>query len=391
MSTELIQKLTAARSRLEAIADTVQLEKKEKRLKDLEDSMSAPNFWASNDKAQEVIQEVKGIRKEIEPVKKLRRSTADLLELTKMAATENDEKTLGAVGRDIGKLLAEVERVELVTTLSGKHDQDSAFLSIPAGAGGTEACDWVAILQRMYQRWAEAGGYAVAQVDSQPGDEAGLRSATLEIQGEYAYGYLKSEIGVHRLVRISPFDAKNRRHTSFASVDVAPDLPDDLKLEINPADLKIDTFRASGAGGQHVNKTESAVRITHLPTGIVVQCQNERSQHSNRAQAMKLLKGKLIQAEEAKREKELAKMYSEKGEIAWGNQIRSYVLQPYTLVKDHRTGCEVGNAMGVLDGKLEPFMDAYLRWKRKGGAEAERWLKKKIKPPRRQERQEERR
>jgi peptide chain release factor 2 len=272
---------------------------------------------------------------------------------------------MSEIGEEAAQLASQVDRVELRTTLSGRHDRNGAFISVHAGAGGTEACDWASMLLRAYTRWAEESNFKIKIIDALADDEAGYRNATLQVDGSYSYGYLKSEIGVHRLVRISPFDAKNRRHTSFVSVDVLPILPDDIQVEINPSDLRIDTYRAGGAGGQHVNKTDSAVRMTHLPTGIVVQCQNERSQHSNRASAMKVLQARLVHLEEAKREKELATMYSEKGEIAWGNQIRSYVLQPYTMVKDHRTGHEDGNANAVLDGRMQPFIEAYLRWKRR--------------------------
>jgi peptide chain release factor 2 len=372
MSAEITQRLDEMQTRLDAMSDAVHLESSEGRMRELEAKMSQPGFWSNKEEAQAVHQELKRLRDETEPVKRLLRSVRDLRELAELASAETDEATLGAVLRDCQALQRELEDVELKATLSGKHDKHGAFVSIHAGAGGTESCDWAAMLLRMYTRWAEDQGYRSSLVDVLDGEEAGIRSATLKIDGSYAYGYLKSEIGVHRLVRISPFDSKARRHTSFSSVDAAPDLPDDIDVAINPADLRVDTFRAGGAGGQHVNRTDSAVRITHVPTGIVVQCQNERSQHSNRAQAMKVLKARLIQLEEAKREAELAQLYSEKGEIAWGNQIRSYVLQPYQMVKDHRTGCEVGNAQGVLDGKLGPFMEAYLRHKRKEGGKGSR-------------------
>ena len=368
MSTEIRQKITEARERLEAMADAVQLEDSEKRLKALEESMNQPGFWDNQEKAQEVIQDTKRIRSAIEPVKELLQSTVDLEELLELAESESDDNAIEEIVQEAEHLGTKVDRVELMTTLSGKHDRNGAFINIHAGAGGTEACDWASMLVRAYMRWGEENNFKVKIIDTLADDEAGYRSATIQVDGTYAYGYLKSEIGVHRLVRISPFDAKNRRHTSFVSVDVLPILPDDIQVEINASDLRVDTYRAGGAGGQHVNKTDSAVRITHVPTGIVVQCQNERSQHSNRASAMKVLQARLVHLEEAKREKELAAMYSEKGEIAWGNQIRSYVLQPYTMVKDNRTAHEEGNANAVLDGKLQPFMEAYLRWKRRESA-----------------------
>ncbi len=263
----------------------------------------------------------------------------------------------------------EVKKLEFQVMLGGEHDSVSAYLQISAGAGGLDATDWAEILLRMYTRWAEGRGFKVEQVERTPEPEAGIRSATLRVLGDYAFGHLKAETGVHRLVRISPFDAQARRHTAFASVDVTPDVEDDTSIvEIKDSDVRIDTMRAGGAGGQHVNKTESAVRITHIETGIVVRCQNERSQHKNRATGMSLLKGKLIKMREAERDKDMAALYGEKGEIAWGNQIRSYVMQPYQLVKDHRTGFEKGNIQAVLDGDISDFIEAYLR---KRGTEAD--------------------
>jgi peptide chain release factor 2 len=247
--------------------------------------------------------------------------------------------------------------------LSGKNDCKNAYLNIHAGAGGTESCDWTSMLLRMYSRWAERNKYSIGQIDLLAGEEAGIKSVTILVKGSFAYGYLKSEVGVHRLVRISPFDSNSRRHTSFAAVDVIPELDTDIEVEVNEKDLKLDTYRASGAGGQHVNKTSSAVRITHIPTGIIVQCQNDRSQHKNKAMALKMLKSKLYQLKEKEREKELANAYDEKGEIAWGHQIRSYVLQPYTMIKDLRTGKETPRTQSFLDGEIDDFITAYLKWK----------------------------
>lgn len=284
----------------------------------------------------------------------------DIKVLFELALEEKDEGTLLEVKSGLAELDREVAEEELKVLLSGEHDASNAIVTIHAGAGGTEAQDWVEILLRMYVRWAERRGYRVKVVDLLSGEEAGLKYVTFTVEGSYAYGYLKSEKGIHRLVRISPFDASGRRHTSFASVSVIPEIEEDIEIEIRPEDLKIETMRASGHGGQHVNKTETAVRITHLPTGIVVSCQNERSQHLNKATALKILKARLYELERRKLEEKKAKLLGEKKEIAWGSQIRSYILQPYRLVKDHRTGFETGNVEAVLDGEIDPFIRAYL-------------------------------
>ncbi len=296
----------------------------------------------------------------IERQQRLEAQLADLRELAELADEEDDAETLEEVSRELEALAAKVERLELESLLSGEADRNDAYLQVNAGAGGTESQDWAEMLLRMYVRWAEAHGYEVEWVEETPGEEAGIKSATIKIKGENAYGWLKTESGVHRLVRISPFDAQARRHTSFASVWVYPVVEEDFDIEIDPKDLRIDTYRASGAGGQHVNRTDSAVRITHIPTGIVVQCQNDRSQHRNRAQAMAMLKARLYELELQKRRAEQQKLEEQKTDIGWGHQIRSYVLHPYKLVKDLRTGVETGNAQAVLDGDIDRFLEAAL-------------------------------
>ncbi|GAI82549.1 unnamed protein product, partial [marine sediment metagenome] len=294
----------------------------------------------------------------------LQREAKDLQELFDLAI-ESDEDALDELEDDLSALLKRCEQIELQGLLSRPEDMKNCFFSIHAGAGGTESCDWASMLLRMYTRYFEANKYKFQELDITPGEEAGIRSITLRVGGPFAFGKLSCEVGVHRLVRISPFDSNKRRHTSFAAVDCVPEFDEDIDVEINEEDLRVDFYRASGAGGQHVNKTSSAVRITHAPTGIVVQCQNERSQHNNRAQAMKVLKSRLYMLERQKRDAEVAKLYSEKGEIAWGSQIRSYVLQPYQMVKDHRTSFQTGKVEAVLDGQLDGFVESYLRHRAK--------------------------
>jgi peptide chain release factor 2 len=287
----------------------------------------------------------------------------DFIDLKELAESENDENTLKDVEAGSRKLEKSLSAFETKTKLSGEHDKNNAIMSVHAGAGGTESCDWAQMLVRMYSRWAEDKGFEIEVVDSLDGDEAGIKSITMIIKGEYAYGFLQSEIGVHRLVRISPFDSNKRRHTSFSSVDVIPEVEDNIDIIIEDKDIRIDTYRASGAGGQHINKTDSAVRITHLPTGIIVQSQNDRSQIKNRATAMKLLKAKLYELQQEKQRASYEKHYNEKGAIEWGSQIRSYVFMPYQLVKDHRTGCETSQVSAVMDGEIDIFINAYLSWK----------------------------
>ena len=323
--------------------------------------MGEQGFWDRPEAAQKVVAELKGLKSTLAPAEDLGKRIEDVSILYELAQEEGSEEALAEAAADAEKLLGEMEQLELRTLLSGAHDAGNCYFSIHAGAGGTESCDWAEMLLRMYLRYFERAGYAAGEIDRLDGEEAGIRSVTLKVDGAYAYGYLSCERGVHRLVRISPFDAQNRRHTSFASVDVLPE-PDEVEIEIDwEKEVREDTFRSHGAGGQHVNKTSSAIRLTHLPTGIVVQCQNERSQHQNRAQARKMLAAKLYQAETAKRDEELARIYSDKGEIAFGSQIRSYVLYPYQLVRDERTELKVPQSDRVLDGDIQEFIDACLR------------------------------
>ncbi|MDE1890636.1 MAG: peptide chain release factor 2 [Planctomycetota bacterium] len=357
------KELTTLRERLLHLRDSLDLKNKEKELVALEEQLSSPNFWENKDKAQQTVKRLKSLKEIVLPFRELQKALDDIECLSTLAEEERDEQAAAEVVKDIKSFEQKLEKIELRTMLGEPHDHCNAYLSIYAGAGGTESCDWVSMLFRMYSRWVEKSGYTLSLIDILPGEEAGIKRVTVLIKGDYVYGYLKSEIGVHRLVRISPFDANARRHTSFAAVDVLPEIEEEEEIEINENELRVDTYRASGAGGQHVNKTSSAVRITHLPTGIVVQCQSERSQHQNRRVALSMLKAKMYQIKETEREKELSAAYDEKGEIAWGHQIRSYVLQPYSLVKDLRTGKETGNTQAVLDGEIDEFMETYLKWK----------------------------
>ncbi len=327
--------------------------------------MSRAGFWDNPDSAQSVVSQLSALKAVIEPVQEMQREVGDIQELFELAAGESDQEELKQLEEDLAELLKRCEQIELAGLLSRPEDTRNCFLSIHAGAGGTESCDWANMLLRMYTRYFEANKYEYKELDITPGEEAGIRSITLRVAGPFAFGKLSCEVGVHRLVRISPFDANKRRHTSFAAVDCVPEFDEDIDVEIDEDDIRIDFYRASGAGGQHVNKTSSAVRITHEPTGIVVQCQNERSQHKNRAQAMKVLKARLYMLEQQKRDAEIEKLHGVKGEIAWGNQIRSYVLQPYQMVKDHRTDFQTGNVDAVLDGELDGFIESYLRHRAK--------------------------
>lgn len=355
---ELKQKIDEVKKKYEDILQVFHPEEKEKELKDLENIMGQSDFWNDQKRAKEISKKAQRIRKIIEDMKEIEEKFGDLeagIELS-----EEDPSMMEMVNELIEEIEKRVRNFELELLLNGKFDENNAYLTIHPGAGGTESQDWASMLLRMYMRWAERKGFNVELVDYQPGDEAGIKSATLYIKGEFAYGYLKYEKGVHRLVRISPFDANKRRHTSFASVNVIPEIEDDIDIEINPDDLKIDTYRASGPGGQYVNKTESAIRITHIPTGIVVTCQTERSQLQNKETAMKVLKARLYQLELEKRQKEIQEIQGELKDISWGNQIRSYVFQPYTMVKDHRTNVETGNIEAVMDGDIDIFIEAEL-------------------------------
>jgi len=323
--------------------------------------MSGPTFWDNQERARDVIAEANRLKSWIEPWRDLSGKVQALQELAELLEAESDADMEAEWASELEAAEAGLDQLELKTMLQGPDDHRDAILTVQPGAGGTESQDWAEMLLRMYTRWAERHGFSLSVLDLQPGEEAGIKGATLEIKGEYAYGYLRAEKGVHRLVRISPFDSQARRHTSFSSVFVYPLIDEEIEVEVDESDLRVDTFRASGAGGQHVNKTDSAIRLTHIPTGIVVSCQQERSQHKNRATAMKMLKAALYQRAQEEREKERAALEATKTDISWGNQIRSYVFQPYTMVNDHRTELKDGDVQSVMDGELDPFIEAYLK------------------------------
>ena len=335
----------------------------ENELAELEKETSNPDFWNNSENTQKVLAKIKKIKNKYTKYKELEKEINNLIELAEMVKLEYDEELAIDVTKNYKKQEKNLEKLELETLFSGKYDSNNAIVTIHPGAGGTESQDWAEMLYRMYTRWATKNEYEVKELDYLEGEETGLKSVTFEIIGENAYGYMKSEKGVHRLVRISPFDAGGRRHTSFASVEVLPEITDDIEININPDDLRVDTYRASGAGGQHINKTSSAVRITHIPTNTVVACQSERSQIQNRETAMRMLKSKLLDLKEQEQKEKIEDLKGEQKDIAWGSQIRSYVFCPYTMVKDHRTNYEVGNVAGVMDGDLDGFMESYLKMK----------------------------
>ncbi len=338
------------------------LENKKNRVEELDRTMEEPGFWDNPEKSTAVMQESKKLKTVIERYEKLCSDREDMLTLIEIAEEENDAGMVTELEESMSTFETEYETLRIETLLSGEYDKNNAILTLHAGAGGTESCDWASMLCRMYQRWAEKRGFQVEMIDFLDGDEAGYKSVSLQINGDNAYGYLKSEHGVHRLVRISPFNAAGKRQTSFVSCDVMPDIEEDIDIEIADDDIRIDTYRSSGAGGQHINKTSSAIRITHFPTGIVVQCQNERSQHMNKDKAMQMLKAKLYMLKQQEQAEKASGIRGESKEIGWGSQIRSYVMQPYTMVKDNRTSQEVSNVQGVMDGNIDPFINAYLAW-----------------------------
>ena len=366
MAGDLKNRIQESLAEFTDLRQSMRIEEKLQDLRKHETEMEKPDFWNDSNRAQGIIQKVKGLKAQTQAFVKLDAGLEDLATLAELADEEKSADTWAEVEESHGTLAADLVRLKVQAFFSGPNDHRDAILQVHAGAGGVDACDWASMLYRMYQRYCDRMGFSLRELSSQPEEEAGYRTIDCLVKGLNAYGYLRSEIGVHRLVRISPFDANSRRHTAFASVDILPDFGnDEINIEIADGDLRVDTFSAGGPGGQHVNKTQSAVRIVHIPSGILVSCQNERSQHANRRQAMAILKSKLFRLEEQKRDEELRKLYGEKGEIAWGHQIRSYTLQPFTLVKDHRTNVDTSSVEAVLDGNIETFVEAYLKHKAK--------------------------
>ncbi|HBA07085.1 MAG: peptide chain release factor 2 [Roseburia faecis] len=358
--------LQSYKAPLQEVRDSLDLAGKEQRIQELEREMEAPDFWNDPEVSQNKMKEVKSLKDDVATYAALSAQYDDIETMIEMGYEENDPELIPEIDQMMKEFVQTYEDIRMKTLLSGEYDRNNAIVSLHAGAGGTESCDWAAMLYRMYTRWADKKGFSVEVLDSLDGEEAGIKSITFQVNGENAYGYLKSEKGVHRLVRISPFNAAGKRQTSFVSCDVMPDIEEDVDVEIREEDIRIDTFRSSGAGGQHINKTSSAIRITHFPTGIVVQCQNERSQHMNKDKAMQMLKAKLYLLKQEENAAKAAGIRGEVTDIGWGNQIRSYVMQPYTMVKDHRTGVESGNVDAVMDGNIDPFINGYLKWQSLG-------------------------
>ena len=368
---EAKQKLQGYKGMLKEVGASLDLENKERKIEELSGLLESPGFWDNAERATKTTRELNELKLSVEGFRKLEQQYDDVETLIEMGYEENDPEMVPEILNELDAFTQTLDDLRLETLLSGPYDKENAIITLHAGAGGTESCDWASMLYRMYQRYAQKKGYSVETLDFQEGDEAGIKAVTFQVNGTNAYGHLKSEHGVHRLVRLSPFNANNKRQTSFVSCDVMPDIEDDLDVEINEKDLRIDTYHSSGAGGQHINKTSSAIRITHLPTGIVVQCQNERSQFQNKDKAMQMLKAKLYLLKQQEAENKTAGIRGETRGIDFGSQIRSYVLQPYTMVKDTRTGVEVGYAQGVLDGNLDPFINGYLKWLATGAGKEE--------------------
>ncbi len=358
--------LSAYEKPLQEVRDSLNLDAKIRRIDELDKTMEEPSFWEDAELSTRLVKEAKNLKDTVAEFKKIQNQYEELELMLEMGYEENDPAIIPEIQKMMDEFTKEFEALRLRTLLTGEYDSNNAIMRLNAGAGGTESCDWCSMLYRMYCRWAESKGYSVEVLDYLDGEEAGIKWVTMQINGENVFGYLKSERGVHRLVRISPFNSNGKRQTSFVSCDVMPDIEEDLDVEINPEDLRIDTYRSSGAGGQHINKTSSAVRITHIPTGIVVQCQNERSQFQNKERAMQMLKAKLYMLKQQENAEKISDIRGDVKEIAWGSQIRSYVLQPYTLIKDHRTGYESGNVGSVLDGGIDGFISAYLKWESLG-------------------------
>ncbi|MDD2980206.1 MAG: peptide chain release factor 2 [Hespellia sp.] len=358
---EFKARLSAYEEPLKDLRDSLNLPGKKERIEELERSMEEPGFWDDADKSTKSMKKLKNLQETVKQIEQLESTHEDLVMLIEMCEEEDDDSSVSEIEEELAIFEKELDDLRIQTLLSGPYDSNSAIVTVHAGAGGTESCDWANMLYRMYSRWAEKKGYSVTVLDYLEGDVAGVKGVTFEVDGENAYGYLQSEKGVHRLVRISPFNSAGKRQTSFASCDVIPDIEEDLDIEINDDDIRVDTYRSSGAGGQHINKTSSAIRITHLPTGIVVQCQNERSQHMNKDKAMQMLKAKLFILKQQEQAEKMSGIRGEVKDINFGNQIRSYVMQPYTMVKDHRTNEESSNVSAVMDGAIDQFMTAYLK------------------------------